>query len=155
MTDTQALPKPKFNGEVTGEIVAYAIEAANRARAAGGADPIPTEKLPYSEEVGNAEHCVLAKLFNFECTVRPSSGDDAEGRGWYAIIPDDSKDAALALAEALDTEAVGRGYGVLGYGYRVNLPEEVGIIAWTFDQMALPLECVAVPEGADTDHLRG
>lgn len=135
--------RPKDNGEVQADAVAWAIEAANVARTVGGAESLTSDKLPYSAHVGNARECVLAKLFNFSCSIRPepveglSNEDMRNGEGWVANMAG-QPEAAEALARALGTKAKHLDNDTS----KVPLPQPVARIATAFDNHTLPSEFV-------------
>lgn len=134
---------PADTGVVTAEAVAWAIEAANKTRAANGAEKLDSEKLPYSAFVGDSERCVLAKLFNFACKVRPRATftsvlDVREGEGWVVEMRG-HREAADTLARALGTQVKHLGAGHLSH---VELPQAVARIAVAFDARELSDEFV-------------
>lgn len=136
-----SLIAPVDTGEVTAEAVAFAIEAANSARIAEGVDTWDRDQLPYSTHVGNAQNCVLARLFNFDCQVRPgmfaSESVESDGAdGWGVRVPAKHKKAAEALAKALGTKIEYSGYeGAPDLDtYGVKLPASVARIALEFDR---------------------
>jgi len=139
--------------KLNAESVAWAIELANRVRREKG-EVLLRGKLPYSQHVGIAGKCVLARAFNFDCEVAPfdyfglSAGDLPVDSHWCIRFQD--KSVAKILANALSHKVVSisdedRGCTTSAYinkqnGHYVPLPDEITTIAETFDHDPAYLE---------------
>lgn len=148
------------SGAVHAASVAWAIEAANIARTKGGAKRLTSDRLPYSTHEGNSQHCVLAKLFNFDCMIKgfmvvsdwnndnnQPLGDDSRTSGWGVGMSADKQPAAKALAKALGTTVLNN-YTLDPpdvddpTAIVVPLPAAIGRIASDFDKRRLPAHFV-------------
>lgn len=105
-----------------------AVEIANALRAEFG-EPALTD-LPGAVP-GDSERCVLARAFNFGCTV------DGRNDVWFATFEPEHTAQAEKLAELCGTAIESMPY-TYDERLRVPLPADVGAIAVAFDGGQLP-----------------